>query len=375
MSTRFVPVGTPPGLYVHVPFCRTKCLYCDFYSVTDTGSEDAWLAALDHEASLYEGRFGPFDSLYIGGGTPTVLDEGRMGSLFHTLRRRFAFSDDCETTVEANPDDLDAGRARFLWSLGVNRLSIGIQSFDEAELAFLRRRHTARKAREALEAAAGTGFANIGIDLMYGIPGQTRRVWQATLERALSLSPAHLSCYQVTVEGETPLAAMIETGGAALPSDEESRRLFLLASRILETRGFVHYEVSNYALPGHSCRHNEKYWRHVPYLGLGPSAHSFDGSRRWWNHRSLARYCEASARRCAPVEGSETLSAEQFGLERVYLGLRTRQGINLNDLPASSPPIVRQLEEAGLLVIRGESVRPTRRGFLVADSLPALLCL
>jgi len=315
-----------------------------------------------------------FDSIYIGGGTPTLLDEGRMISLFRTLRDHFSFSPDCEITVEANPDDLTVPRARALASVGVNRLSLGVQSFDDGELAFLKRRHTAAGAERALRAAKEAGFTNIGLDLMYGLPGQTRKAWQGTLERAAAFNPAHLSCYQLTIEGGTPLAAMVRIGKARLPAEEEERDFFLLTSRLLEARGFIHYEVSNFARPGSFCRHNEKYWRHVPYLGLGPAAHSFDGARRWWNHRSLARYCEA-ARQDAPVEGSETLSSEQLDLERLYLGLRTRRGIRPGDLPEASAPIVRELRKAGLLKVRGGRLCPSRRGYLVADSLPALLSL
>ncbi len=363
-----------PGLYVHVPFCRTKCVYCDFYSVTRTGLEDAWLDSLAREIALYKDRFTRFDSLYIGGGTPTCLDERRMAALFHTLHEHFTFSAGAEITMEANPDDLDGPRLTRIKSLGVNRLSLGVQSFDDNELAFLRRRHTAAGAERAVSAAGDVGFSNIGIDLMYGLPGQTHDTWLATMTRAVSFSPAHLSCYQLTPEGETPLSRMVGTGGLLLPDEEQSADLFLLTSRFLEAHGYMHYEVSNFAASKRlCCRHNQKYWEHVDYLGLGPAAHSFDGTGRWWNHRSVERYCEALNRGMRPVEGEESLSPEQLELETLYLGLRTSHGVGLPSLGKESLPAVRELKRAGLVTIRAGRLRPSRRGYLVADSLPLLL--
>jgi oxygen-independent coproporphyrinogen-3 oxidase len=362
------------GLYVHVPFCRTKCAYCDFYSVTERDKEAQWLAAIGCEAALYKDRFaGPFDSIYIGGGTPTSLFDGQLAALLDMLRREFAFSPDCEVTVEANPDDVDEGRLKMLAALGCNRLSFGIQSFDDRELALLKRRHNADRAARAIEAAKTVGFSNIGLDLMYGLPGQTMAGWRATLERALSFGPAHLSCYQLTMEGRTPLAQMVSAGELALPADEEVRALFLETSRGLSAAGFIHYEVSNFALPGRTCRHNEKYWRRVPYLGLGPSAHSFDGRTRWWNHRSLKSYIGVALAGERPVASHEALSAGQIELERLYLGLRTRRGIRLTDVKEKSLLAVRELRRAGLLRRRNGRLVPSPAGYLVADSLPVLL--
>ena len=368
------PAAALPGLYVHVPFCRTKCIYCDFYSVTRPGEADVWLASLGQEIALYKDRFSRIDSLYIGGGTPTCLDERRMAALFQRLHEHFRFAANSEITIEANPDDIDGPAAAALKSLGINRLSLGIQSFDDGDLAFLRRRHTAAGAEYALEAAIGAGFSNIGIDLMYGLPGQTQDTWLATLERALSFNPAHLSCYQLTPEGETDLSRMVGTGRILLPGEEEAADLFLMTSRFLEAHGFTHYEVSNFAASRRLfCRHNQKYWNHVDYLGLGPAAHSFDGAGRWWNYRSLERYCEALSRGMRPVEGEEMLSPEQRELERLYLGLRTRRGVSLPSLREESLPAVRELKRAGLVTVRGGRLCPSRRGYLVADSLPVLL--
>ena len=219
-----------------------------------------------------------FDSLYIGGGTPSLLGEERLARLFEALHRHFTFSTDAEITAEANPDDATRSSLSFMKSLGVNRLSLGIQSFDDRDLAFLKRRHDSARAQAAIGAARDAGFSNIGLDLIYGLPNQTNKAWTATLEQAVSFRPAHISCYLLTVEGEAPLAAMAREGEVRLPGEERVRSLFLLTSRFLESRGFIHYEVSNFAASeGLICRHNDKYWSHAPYLGLGPAAHSFDG--------------------------------------------------------------------------------------------------
>jgi oxygen-independent coproporphyrinogen III oxidase len=362
------------GLYIHVPFCRSKCVYCDFYSVTGGALVERWLRALEKEMAFYNRAFTHFDTLYIGGGTPSLLGSAEITALFGALRRHFTFSPNAETTMEANPDDANAEWLALVRSLGVNRISFGVQSFSDRELAFLQRRHDAAGAARAIEAARDAGFTNIGLDLIYGLPGQSKGDWLATLERAVSFKPAHLSCYQLTAEGETPLKEMIDRGSARLPGDEMGRRLFLLTSSLLEAHGFLHYEVSNFAASEDlTCGHNEKYWRHVPYLGLGPSAHSFDGTRRWWNHRSVEDYCDALDRGVPPVEEAEHLSTEQLDLERLYLGLRTSTGIGLEDLPKESAPILRQLRKAKLIRLDRNRITPTVRGYLVADSLPVLL--
>jgi oxygen-independent coproporphyrinogen III oxidase len=369
-----VPIVANSGLYIHVPFCRSKCIYCDFYSVTAGDLIDRWLSALEREMAFYDGAFTHFDSLFIGGGTPSLLSSNDLETLFSALHRHFTFSGDAEISVEVNPDDASPEWLAFTRALGVNRISFGIQSFNDKELAFLRRRHDAAGAKTAITATHDAGFTNVGLDLIYGLPGQTKGDWLATLEQAVSFKPTHLSCYQLTVDGDTPLKAMIGKGSVRLPGDEKGRALFLLTSRFLVSHGFAHYEVSNFSSsPDHACRHNEKYWRHAPYLGLGPSAHSFDGARRWWNYRSVERYCDSVEDGAPPVEETESLSGEQLGLERLYLGLRTSAGVSLDDLPEKSAPAVRQLKKAGLVRLDRNRIIPTVRGYLVADSLPVLL--
>jgi oxygen-independent coproporphyrinogen III oxidase len=364
-----------PGLYIHVPFCRGKCPYCDFYSTPALSLVKAWLEGLRKEALLYAGSFAPFDSLYFGGGTPTILSDREFEELIGFLRGHFRFADDTEITVEVNPEDVTDEKVTTLRACGVNRLSIGVQSFNDEELVTLKRRHSARDAETALELARSAGFENLGIDLIYLIPGQAEESWMTSLRRALSFEPAHLSCYQMTFEEKTPFGRMKAEGRIAAVDEEIERSFFLLTSRVLRERGFIHYEISNFARDAASrSRHNGKYWRHVPYLGLGPAAHSFDGTTRWWNLSSVKQYCRALDETSPPIEGSETLTAEQMRLERLCLGMRTQEGISLADASFGPRPetSLAPLAQSGLVRLEKGRVVPTLEGFLLADRLPLM---
>ncbi|MBZ4659086.1 MAG: hemW [Desulfacinum sp.] len=364
-----------PGLYVHVPFCRGKCAYCDFYSEPSHALASRWVDAVLREVDLYKDLFSRFDTLYLGGGTPSLLSGEDLGRLLKGLRERFSFESDTEITLEANPDDVAPERAALWRALGINRLSLGVQSSDEAMLRLLGRRHTVSQAAAAVETARRAGFSNLGLDLMWGLPGQTLAHWQDTLEWALAFSPEHLSCYELTLERGTPLQERALRGELALPPEEESRRFFVATSRLLEARGYVHYEISNFARADtRRSRHNQKYWHHVPYLGLGPSAHSFDGRRRWWNVRSVKAYCERLEAGGAPVAGEEVPGPEERRLEALLLGFRTREGVPLR-LVGESHRVRRAVDAAvtdGLLELAGGRLRPTLAGWLVADRLPLL---
>jgi oxygen-independent coproporphyrinogen-3 oxidase len=360
---------------VHVPFCRGKCPYCDFYSITDLGLVDAWLKAVPQELALYRAAFPAFDSLYLGGGTPSLLTEMQMGQLLDSLRREVDFLPDSEITLEANPDDVTLEKLWFYRKVGINRLSLGVQSFDDAELSFLGRRHTAAQSRTAVRLARDAGFADLSLDLMYGLPGQSLDGWEKTLAAALSHRPEHLSCYQLTVEPGTELARRQGEGCKSLVNEDRERDLFLFTSNYLREHGYLHYEISNFARgEERRCRHNLKYWRRLPYLGLGPAAHSFDGVQRWWNHRSMARYGETLAAGAKPVAGSEVLTPEQVRLEKLWLGFRTREGLDLGslaDLPRGRDTLT-DMEARGWLVVEGGRAIPTIQGFLLADRLPLL---
>lgn len=365
-----------PGLYVHVPFCRRKCPYCDFYSIP--ASPDlirTWLAAVLREARLYRDRFAAFDSLYLGGGTPSLLGEGEIEALLTGLVEQCRFTAQPEITLEVNPDDVTAEKAAFWHQLGINRCSIGAQSFDPAQLAWLERRHTVQQTQRAWHWLRRAGFSNLAMDLIYGLPGQTAANWRQSLESATALAPEHLSCYQLTLAADTPFRRLQDQGRITPLRDEAQADLYLLTSRHLTRHGYLHYEVSNYARdPGHRSRHNCKYWHHVPYLGLGPGAHSYRDGRRWWNVRSVPDYCRRLGDGQRPLAATETLSAEQMRLETLYLGFRTRQGVALETLYgfANGRQVLDELLQAELVQIIGDRAIPTTAGFLVADSLPLL---
>jgi oxygen-independent coproporphyrinogen III oxidase len=325
--------------------------------------------------SFYCQDFTVFDSLYLGGGTPTLLNKYQTKRLLDALRSHFTFLPDTEITIEANPDDITAGKLGALQAIGVNRLSIGVQSFNEKELRFLKRRHTGHKAKAAIKHAKACGFTNIGIDLMYGFNGQTKESWLDTMKTAIEFEPMHLSCYQFTLEETTPYGRLKKEGKLKSITEEEEREFFLLTSSFLKLNGFIHYEVSNYGKDKkHFSRHNRKYWRHVPYLGLGPAAHSFKDNVRWWNLRSVEEYCRSVHQGKRPVEESEALTADQLKLERLYLGFRTENGVSLDEISdsASMKRILSQLTRSGFIKIHKDRIIPTLSGYLIADRLPLM---
>ncbi len=366
-----------PGLYVHIPFCRSKCLYCDFYSVASSGAIPAWLEALKREVLLYRERFYEFDSLYLGGGTPTILGERELAALMECLHRHFSFRPELEMTIEANPDDLSTDKLKVIGNLGINRISLGVQSLEDRDLHYLGRSHSAKQALKALDTISSCGFAQVGVDLMYGLETQNIAGWRRTLNEILEFRPEHLSCYQLTFEKGTALWKMKAAGRVRAIEEKLGRAFFVFTSRYLEQRGYLHYEISNFARsPETMCRHNKKYWTHVPYLGLGPSAHSFQAGSRWWNVRSIKQYCRLLVERKAPVEASEILSQEQLDLEALALGLRTSDGVSLHTTEGGlgRDKALEELQRSHLVRVNNGCIQPTRKGFLVADSLPLMFC-
>ncbi len=371
-----VAVG-PAGLYVHVPFCRSKCPYCHFYSTASLDLIPNWLEAVKKEALLYRGLFSSFDTVYFGGGTPSLLSPAALGNLVEFFQNRFCLSEDCEITLEANPGDLDRKSAREIRKTGINRLSLGVQSFSEEDLVFLGRRHRVPDAVQAIAAGRSAGFDNLGIDLIFGLPGQTASRWQEALTQALSFQPEHISAYQLTPEEGTPLGEEAAQGRVRLWGEEESAESFLETSRILESGGYLHYEVSNFARgENRMSRHNRKYWQQVPYLGLGPSAHSFLNRRRWWNPASLEEYLERLRVGRRPTAGEELLSLDQLGLESLLLGFRNREGVAVDQLRLnpSNRAVLAELEASQKLIRQQGRLIPTPRGYLLADRLPLFFC-
>jgi len=370
--------GKTPGLYIHIPFCLSKCHYCDFYSSTSISAVPDFLKALVKEMKMYRNMFDVFDTLYIGGGTPSLLTPSQLEDILTSVQKNFDFTSEPEISIETNPADLDRPLLESTREMGINRINIGVQSFDEKVLGLLGRRHSAKQAILAIEASRKAGFQNIGLDLIYGVPGQDVNSWLDTLRQAVAFSPEHLSCYQLTLGAKTPLGVRYQAGEFLMPGEELQYEFFIKTSEFLEDAGYIHYEVSNFAKgTKYVSRHNQKYWDHSPYLGLGPSAHSFQPDRRWWNHRSLDQYLAAIKAENLPVEETETLTMEQLRLEALYLGLRTKKGVSLYDfknryhydLFAEKKEMIDRLQEEGLISIQDGRLYPTQTGLAVADSL------
>ncbi len=318
---------------------------------------------------------GPTGSFYVGGGTPSALDPDLVSKLPGMVSRMPGLEAGAEVTIEVNPDDVTPAALEAYVEGGFNRISIGVQSFDDAELVFLGRRHDAGGGVAAVEASISSGFERVGLDLIFGMAGQTPEGLRKSLEKALEFKPEHISCYQLTVEPGTPLGERMRAGEEVSVGEEIQREMFLETSSVLTGGGYTHYEVSNFALGGENySRHNMRYWLRRPYLGLGPSAHSFDGRVRRWNHRSLEQWLDAVEKGEKPTAGEEELSGEQIRAERLMLGFRTLLGVEL-DLLKEHPGWEETLEELldiSLVRIEGDRAIPTVEGYLVADQLPLL---
>lgn len=371
-----------PGLYLHIPFCSALCPYCDFAVLT--GGPERRRRFVDHlllEISLWSPErsgFDAIDTIYFGGGTPSALTPDDIARVLDAAKRNLSIREDAWVFFEANPEDVTPESVRAWRDLGARFLSLGIQSFDAAALRFLGRRHTPEEARRSVELARAAGFETVSIDLIYGLPDQPVEIWQRTLEEAVALQPDHLSCYQLTIHEGTPFGFRLEREKMSELPEEAQGDLFLFTHQYLRDHGYPGYEVSNFARsPEHRSRHNQKYWNHVPYLGLGPSAHSFSGSQRWWNERKLKPYemrIEGGER---PIAGSEELTQEELALEALMLGLRTSDGIDLRsfrnrygiDLLKENQPLVERLAGEGLVTVEETTLRPTLAGLAVTDSL------
>lgn len=373
----------PAGLYVHVPFCLRKCAYCDFYSVTDLSRRGDYLGALHQEMELVSARGLVFDSLYIGGGTPSLLAPAEVAAVLAVARKAFVWREDVEITLEANPCSLTPERLAGYRQAGVNRLQIGVQSFQDAHLKWLGRLHSAAAARQAVQWASAAGFDNIGLDLIYGIPGQSCTDWRADLDQAAALGVAHISCYMLSFEPQTPLDRRRREGRVRPASETAVSRLYEFTVAFLTAADYIQYEISNFARSEQRSarrwrsRHNQKYWSGAPYIGLGPAAHSFVGRQRYWNHRSLRCYLGAVAAGGQPVAGRESLNRLQRQIEAIYTGLRTTAGIDLARYNrAFSPPfekhfaaLLSRLAQAELAVTGPRRCALTLRGMLLLDSI------
>ena len=324
------------GIYIHIPFCNSKCAYCGFYSIPSLKCKREFLETLRQEMVLRKDYLqgAPISTIYFGGGTPSVLSVEELGTILQKVQTLFAVDSDAEITLEANPDTLSLESLQGLRSIGVNRLSIGIQSFFDEDLRYLSRRHDSRHARECLLWAKEAGFDNVSVDLIYGLPTADAAQWNRNLDLFFETGFPHLSAYALTLEPNAILTKQIEMGKALPVNEDDAVRDYEILCRRAKEAGFLHYEISNYCKPGMHSRHNSSYWFGIPYLGLGPSAHSYDGRSRQWNVSNLERYIlsEAHPARDAISVTVESLSPEQFYDEYVMLRLRTLWGIDLKYL-------------------------------------------
>ena len=373
--------GEPAGLYLHIPFCSAVCPYCDFAVLVGGPSRRRrFVETLLDEIGLHAIPFAPIDTIYLGGGTPSLLEPEDLERILDAVRRTFRPLPGTRVYLEANPEDVEPASLAAWRRLGVGFLSLGVQSFDDHELRFLGRRHDARASRRAVELALAAGFDTVAIDLIYSLPDQGADAWRRNLELATSLAPDHLSCYELEIHHRTPFGKRHRRGELAELPDARQAELFELTHRFLADAGYPGYEVSNFARSAeHQSRHNRKYWHHVPYLGLGPSAHSFDGRRRWWNQRLLPPWQRAVRAGERPVAGGESLAPADLALETVMLGLRTTAGIDLRrfeetfgfDLAEHNRAHVQRAVAEGLLGHDDRRLRPTLDGLLRADGLAA----
>lgn len=371
---------SPGGIYVHIPYCRKACVYCDFHFMTNLRNKEQMVQAIAKEATqrkdFFEGS--PLlGTLYFGGGTPSVLTAAEIGQLIKVIQEHYSFAEGAEITLEANPDDLSLPYLQAIRMAGVNRLSIGVQSFREADLQWMNRSHSADQAVQSILFARKAGFDNLSIDLIFGLPGSDRRIWQEQLAQVVALQVPHLSLYALTVEEKTALAHQVQKGMTRIPDDPIFTEQFLLAHERLEGAGYEHYELSNYALPGRRSRHNSAYWQGKAYLGLGPSAHSYNGKERIWNIASNQRYIQAFAEGVLPIDERETLSLKDRYHEYIMTQLRKREGIDMDQIEAQFianwrtqfGPYLAELMAEGLAQRQGSRFWLTPLGWMLSDEI------
>lgn len=367
-------------LYLHFPFCRRACSYCDFHFSVNHRQMDEVIDAMIREMEIRKEELPDkvLHSVYFGGGTPSLMNEDQLHRIFRTIQDLFQIDSDAEITLEANPDDLTPDQLKMLRSSPVNRLSIGVQSFSDQHLQLMNRAHTTAMAVQSIHDAAAVGFDNLTIDLIYGVPGMTIEEWRSNLETAFSLPVNHLSCYHLTIEKKTLLNKMVAVGKITPVEEEESLQQFELLMNLAEAHDFDHYEISNFALKGYYSRHNRAYWNGTPYLGIGPSAHSYTGNERRWNVSSNAAYAASLKRGELPSKG-EVLTTQNHYNEYIMTGLRTSAGVDAEVILARFGELVLKdfLVQAGRWMEGGELLREgsryclSRCGKLLADRIAA----
>lgn len=367
------------GIYIHIPFCKSRCKYCDFFSTTHLEKRAQYVAALLEEWRMRAHEVKePIHTIYIGGGTPSMLDDSSLQLIIEAIRQESSLNSTAiseplqddeamlqEITMEANPGDITLERAQAWRKMGINRLSIGVQSLDDELLQLIGRRHTAEQARKAVATAQAAGFDNISIDLMYALPSQTMEQWQKDVAEALQMDVQHISTYGLIYEESTVLMTLLDHGVIEAVDEDTEMQMYDYLVEQLAANNFEHYEVSNFALPNRQSRHNSSYWNNTPYIGLGAGAHSYDGQVRQWNISDLDTYiAQAMAHQLQPEK--EVLSEEQRHTERVMLGLRTNSGISIDEIDRSkAQPYIAQ----GMLMEKDNRIVATTNGYHILNRI------
>jgi len=367
------------AIYIHIPFCDHKCIYCDFYSITPLTKTLDYFECLKKEIEFYalkesEGR--EIISIYFGGGTPSLMHPGYIQGLIETIKRNFNVRPEAEISLETNPGTVDKSKLADFRRAGVNRLSIGVQSFNNSELKFLTRIHNAALAEGTVYYALDSGIENVNIDLIFNLPDQSDEIWRSNLEKAISLPVKHISAYSLILEPGTILNKMVIDGKAKIQNNSFDAGLYEYAINFLEKHGFSQYEVSNFAKEGFECVHNNAYWKYKDYLSFGASAHSFIGNKRWWNYSGLSFYLKSVIEKGNAEAGAEYLNGEQMLQEYVMLALRSG-GIELNEFYSlfgkkwieENRKELSLLNENGLIIYSSEKIKLTKKGYLLCDEI------
>jgi oxygen-independent coproporphyrinogen III oxidase len=360
-------------LYIHIPFCARKCLYCDFLSIPhESVLAERYIDALCTELTLRKRSIGPLRTIYVGGGTPSILSDRCLRRLFACLNNSFHFLPGVEITVEANPGTLTTSGMQTLLAAGVNRLSIGVQSLNDGELRTLGRLHSGNDAERSAELIRRSGVGNYSIDLMYGIPGQTLGTWSQTLSAAIGLSPSHISAYELTPEKGTPIFDLISSGTLSLPDEEKVIEMYEYTINCLSAAGYDHYEISNFGLPGAQCLHNLNYWDRGDYAGAGAGAHSFMDGVRTANTGDIGEYIARLNDGSVPAGAAQAVSQAEASREFLFLGLRKRRGIEAKEAAEMGMDIVskgREMFDEGYLVLEGDHIRLTGKGLVISNTV------
>jgi len=372
-----------PGIYIHIPFCQSKCGYCDFYSITDPSLRGEFISSLLEEIRLAGQHYisgQSFDTIYFGGGTPSLLTQHELDRILSGLFKTFSIARNCEITLEANPVSTELQNLCYFRSLGVNRLSLGVQSFSEGELLLLGRLHTSEEAVSAIQASRDAGFENISIDLIYSLPGQQISEWEETLKKAVMLHPEHISAYNLSIEEGTPFHRLLLNGAIKKNKEEDELIFFEQTVSILKDGGYQAYEISNYAVsPSRYSRHNCKYWDHTDYIGLGPSAHTFWDNMRHANVSSVSGYIRQLSKSVLPRDKSETIDTKTMEFESILLSLRTYAGLDIAlfydrfgiDFLKKYGKLAEKLIDAGFAGMDNRYFKLTGRGMAISDTIIA----